>query len=508
MFEKLLAVLPYNPSLVHQLAFYSKRMRQEQSVRRTGLVFIVLAFLIQFFAVVSPPQPTVAYSSNDMINGGFSSKSEAVSACTNNLKSYRAVLSNFGISCDDVAKATTTTISSTDHDKQLYSMGWLSYGQKNPDTGKPTGQVPLNLVGVPASDQPLYARYLWSFDTYSHSDYKALVVKNSAGKTFYILYSCGNLVAIGVPAPLQRCQYNQNLLATDSQCYKPCQYNKNIPASSTQCFPPCPIPGKENLPQSSPQCVNPCPYNKSLPANSPKCFPPCQYNKSIASTSPQCFPPCQYNATISSSSPDCKPCDKSVSSQDTLACLVVHKTAANLTQNLSDANNTTAQAGDKIDYTLYAQNNGKAAIQQFIFQENLSDVLDYATVLDLHGGSIDSNNVVTWPAVNIAPGATVTERISVQVKDPIPQTPTAPSDGGHFDLIMTNVYGNTININLPGSPAKTVQLAVAALPNTGPGSSLFMAAAIVIVGGYFYARSRLLATEAQLAIQDNVSGGL
>ena len=177
------------------------------------------------------------------------------------------------------------------------------------------------------------------------------------------------------------------------------------------------------------------------------------------------------------------------------------KTATNLTQNIADANNTTSQPGDVILYTLNAQNNGKATVKQFTFQENLSDVLVYANITDLHGGSIDSNNLVTWPAVDIAPGATASEQVTVSVKNPVPQTPADPGDPNEFDLIMTNVYGNTINIHVPGSPAKTIETTAATLPNTGPGSGLFIAAIVVMVGGYFYGRARLLAKESTLAIR-------
>ncbi len=58
MFEKLLAVLPYNPSLAHQMRFYAGRMREEAGIRRIGLIFMVLTFFVQFFAVLSPPQST------------------------------------------------------------------------------------------------------------------------------------------------------------------------------------------------------------------------------------------------------------------------------------------------------------------------------------------------------------------------------------------------------------------------------------------------------------------
>ena len=213
---------------------------------------------------------------------------------------------------------------------------------------------------------------------------------------------------------------------------------------------------------------------------------------------------CPYNASIPKSSPECKPCTASTSSADSLACVAVHKSASNQTQNVADANNTTAQLGDVILYTLYAQNNGKATVPAFLMQENLSDVLDYADVVDLHGGTIDNaTGEVSWPTSDIKAGVTLTHQITVKVKSPIPQTPSSTSDPAHFDLIMTNVYGNTININVPGSPVKTVETQTTTLVNTGPGTSLFAAAAIVILAGYFYARSRLLAKESIIAVQES-----
>jgi len=68
---------------------------------------------------------------------------------------------------------------------------------------------------------------------------------------------------------------------------------------------------------------------------------------------------------------------------------------------------------------------------------------------------------------------------------------------------MTNSYGNTINIQVPGSVPKAIETTAAALPNTGPGSGLFVAAAVVMIAAYFWGRSRLLARESNLAIQEN-----
>jgi uncharacterized repeat protein (TIGR01451 family) len=516
MFEKLLANLPYNPAALHQLAFYGKRMRQEAIVRRTGLIFIVLAFFVQFFAFISPPVSTVAYSNNDMIVGGFKTRQTAVDNCTSDVKNYKDVLNNFGISCADVNAATTTTISSTQDGNSLYSMGWLSYGQVNPTSHKLTGQEELNdLLDVNGTTNPLYARHLSSFDTGSHSDYEALVVRSHVtGKTYYILYACGNLVAVGLPKTREICQYNDTSFQGDTTCYQQCKYFSSPPTAmdSPSCHPPiCPL--DHSIYATNALCKS-CALDTSILKSDSRCVPcTSPLHSSVLKSSPLCVPICPYNNKLDKTSPLCKPCSAAVSSTNALACVVIHKSAANLTENIPDANNTTAKAGDTIVYTLYAQNEGKSTISGYVFAENISDVLDYAKITNLYGGTIDSNDEITWPAVTINTDTTATKQVSVQVDSPIASTPVGPSDGGHYDLVMTNSFGNTVNINLPPPPAKIIEAVAptstpAQLVNTGPGTSLFIAAGVVIIAGYFFARTRLLAHESVIAVQDNVSGGL
>jgi uncharacterized repeat protein (TIGR01451 family) len=504
MLEKLLALLPYNPGLGQQLAFYGRRMRDEAAIRRTGLIFLLLAFGVQFFAVLSPPVATVADSSNDLITGGFSAPSQAVAACRSNAKYYGSILANYGISCDDVAAGTTLTIKSTDSSKQLYSMGWNPVGKVNANSGKQTNETPVNLAGL---SRPVYWRYLWSWDTGSYSSYKVLrIVSSVTHHVYYLMYACGNLVSVGVPPQVPPCQYNGSLLSTDSQCIKPCPYNSHLPANSSQCVAPCPVPGKSNLPQTSSQCFAPCPYNKAIAANNAKCFKPCPYNSAIPVTSAQCFKPCPYNQSVATDSSQCKPCESASGSSDLLACVAVSKTASDPTQGWGDADGQTAHPGDTIIYTLHARNNGHTTISGFLMQENLSDVLDYADIVSLDGGNLDNaTGEVGWPAADIKAGATLSHQITVHVKDPVPQTPASTSDPGHFDLTMTNVYGNAINIKLPGTPVKVIEAGSTTLVNTGPGTSLFAAAVVVVLAGYFYGRARLLSKESQLALQANAT---
>jgi uncharacterized repeat protein (TIGR01451 family) len=501
MFEKLVSLIPYNPSLAHQLSFYGKRMREEAAIRRTGLVFIVLAFFVQFFAVLSPPVPTTASSSTDLINGGITSKSQAVSACTSNLKYYKTIMANYGITCNDIAAATTIQLKSTAYNNTLYTMGWNPDGARNPYTGKPTNEQPATLTGI---SHTFYWHLVSNTDKTAYRYREALQLKSSVtGKTFYILYDCGNLVSIGIPATIKPCQYNSAILSTDARCIKPCAYNTSIPSTDSRCHPaPCPL--SPNIYITDANCKA-CPYDASILKSNVKCVQcPNPRYPTVTASSPECKQMCPYNNAYDVGDANCKPCTDSLNSTDTLACVKVSKTASDPTQNWPDANNKTAQAGDTIIYVLNAKNQGKADVTGFVMQENLNDVMDYADLVDLHGGTLTKETgMVSWPATDIKAGATLSNSITVKVKNPIPSTPVSTSDPSHFDLVMVNVYGNSITINLVAPLVKVVEQTTTTLVNTGPGTSLFMASVVVVLAGYFYGRARLLARESSLAVQGN-----
>ena len=51
MFRKLVSNIAFSPALVSQLGFYAKRLRKEETTRRIGLIFTVLALVVQSFEV-------------------------------------------------------------------------------------------------------------------------------------------------------------------------------------------------------------------------------------------------------------------------------------------------------------------------------------------------------------------------------------------------------------------------------------------------------------------------
>ncbi len=191
--------------------------------------------------------------------------------------------------------------------------------------------------------------------------------------------------------------------------------------------------------------------------------------------------------------------------------LSVQKKAKNITANKDDANGTTAAAGDVIEYSLTTSNYGQGEAKDAILMpENLADVLEYAD-LDLNaldGAVFDKDtNTLAWnKPVTIEPTQSVTKTFRVKIKSTIPQTPRPAGNPGSFDLVMTNVYGNTIEIKLPTSVTKSTEQVATTLPNTGPGEALAIGFTLTLVIGYFFARSRLMAKELDLIKVEYTSG--
>lgn len=545
MFKKLLGNLPFNPSLITQVSFYAKRLRHESATRRAGFILLALTMVVQFFAVISPPQPSLASSDNDLIVGGISSREGAVSACQNNIRDYASILGYYGITCDDVAQTSTINLTSTDYDKQLYSMGHYQYGK--------AGETPVTING-----QTLWLRYLWSWDGGSPSTYQALSGTSKSGLKFFILYDCGNLVFVGIPKQADKpshgyldtidCDlikgwaFDESLVTTPTKVhiYIDGKFNQEVTANQSRPDVGAAYPGAGSshgfslvTPASlkdtgqhtvsayvigfdagaKPNGVNP--LIGSLTVNlvckkpvttTPKPTDVCP-NKDGVQTSLQDCDVCSEVPGIQLKPEDCKPCDAAQTRDDKTACLEFHKTAKNVTQKITDANGTTAQGGDVIEYSLSVKNKAKTAIS-YAVTDAFGDVLDYADITDLHGAKLDQNKNIIWPATDIAAGQTLQKLVTVKIKNPVPSTPVSASDPGHYDLTMTNIYNDTVSIKLPPAVNKQIETVTRVLPNTGPGTSLLIGFTMTVFVAYFFARTKLFATELDLVREDfNASGG-
>jgi hypothetical protein len=197
MFKKLISNLPFNPSLLGQVSFYAKRLKAEESIRRMGFGFMALAMFIQIFAVVAPPQKSLAYSADYIAPNGFSSKEQILADWDNPGKDIQAIYSRFGVTRDMIAAMTNVRIRSTQAD--LWTTGRTSLSAVS-KAGQIKQQYKDSEFSVQAGASTIYVRNLKAWDIQNpYNDYDAFMGINSEGNQFYILMDCGNYTQPGIP---------------------------------------------------------------------------------------------------------------------------------------------------------------------------------------------------------------------------------------------------------------------------------------------------------------------
>jgi fimbrial isopeptide formation D2 family protein len=425
MFKKLISNLSFSPSLVGQLGFYVKRLRQEEVTRRAGLILTALALVVQGLIVFAPAQTQAAAGNNDIIFGGFTSKTDLLriydkGADSAGRRDIQQIYSRFGVTRNDIKNAALGRINSKDFSAGIYSTGRISYGSlKGADE---------QAVKIPGTSTTIYMRKLRAFDAGHQIDtgngYAALIGKRSVdGKWFAIVLACGNVD-----------------FTTLAAAPKP-----------TSTPPPTPTTTPVN-PTPTPPSPTPTPL-----------------------TAPQ---------------------------------FVTQKTVSNLTTATINTTSTVASAGDRLEYTLSAKNTGSAS-GTYAMRDTISDVLEYADVVDNGGATMTAStggsttpDTMTWPATTVAPGGTIIERFDVQVKSDVPATPENISNPASFDCVMTNTFGQTTSVTVNCPAAKQIETVVSNLPSTGPTENLLVGGITFAVVVYFYARSRQLGREVRLIRRD------
>lgn len=499
MFKKLLSNLPFNPSLLGQVTFYTQRLKRESFVRGTGLITLALALVIQTFAVISPPQQSLAESPNDIVRGGFTSKAQFVQQCVNNTQGVKTILEYYGVTCTAVSeKATTLTIKSTDHGKELDSLGRTPQGATiyRPLTNKTnqTNEYKVPIAGVGT----LYMKNLWSWDSYSSSSYKVLKLTNKYNDTIYIMYDCGNIVTVGKFTPPPPPPEEPPVITTTDAC-------PNIPGTQTSTAECDVCPNVAGTQTTTAQC-DVCPNVAGTQSTAAQCDV-CPNIPGAQATMSQCDV-CPNIPGEQTTANQCYPCPAAETNSEATACLSFDKTALNQTRGIANANNTKAQAGDVISYTLTVKNTGKVEFKDFVFDENLADVLEYASMHDFGGGSLQGDNHLVWPKRSIPAGESIKVQFGVKVKSPIPSTPASASDPGSYDLCMVNVfYDKTITVCVDAPVSKQIEVVATSLPKTGPGTSLMISAGIMTLVGYFFARNRLMVEELTIVRDEFAAGG-
>jgi uncharacterized repeat protein (TIGR01451 family) len=148
------------------------------------------------------------------------------------------------------------------------------------------------------------------------------------------------------------------------------------------------------------------------------------------------------------------------------------KRAFNDTKN-ADAQTVPANREDFITYTLTVTNNGSGPATNFVITDDLSGVVPFADLVP-DGTVIHSGTTVSFPAVTIPAGSSVSRSFRVRVKFGLPATQS---------FVMTNTYGNSVSITIPGQTQFVA-------PKTGSGTTSAITFSGIMTAGFMIWRKR------------------
>lgn len=521
MFRKLVSNLAFSSALVGQLSFYAKRLRKEEATRRMGLIFMALALVVQSFAVFTPPESANAANADNVIYSGIRSKEDLLAIYDRNIDSagrtnIRQIYAQFGITRDDITKMHLGSYNTGDFDGKIKSVGRSDWGVSY--------RYPVKVSGTNTTV------YTGGYINTQGKSWKmpALIGKRSVdGAWFAITLDCGNPVYVVPPPPVKkpaatcaslaivpigRTNIRINAKAKTVDGAKVSAYTYRIKDAADA------VILADRIPTTSTSSS----IQRTLPTDGSYTIDVIVATSVGNKTSDSCTktfvvspePRCIVNPELVESNPECKPCpsdDKIWYKDDTCkASFTLNKSVRNLTQTLDDANNTTAKAGDQLQYTLTVRNTGKDA-GTYAMSDTIADVLEYATIVNLGDGSLASQStatptVVNWPTVTLKAGESIEKVFVVKVKNTIPAMATNLSNPQSYNCHVTNTFGNTLNVRIDCPPEKIVEQAITELPHTGVGENVLFSAFVIAIAVYFYARSRQMSTELRL-VRRNINSG-
>lgn len=216
---------------------------------------------------------------------------------------------------------------------------------------------------------------------------------------------------------------------------------------------------------------------------------------------------CQFNPSLPPSDPNCQPCPGDstiwIKDENCSATIISSKTGTNLTQGSVGATTVTARASDRISYTLTVENTGTDS-ETVTIHEDLTDILEYASLVDTGGGDYnETTKTLSWAAFSLEPGKKQSRTILVQVLDQIPAINTGLTNTESFNCVMTNTFGNSLNTKMDCPIQKEiVEQVVSELPSTGPTENMIFAGFVGAIVTFFWARSRQLGKEVRLIRKD------
>jgi hypothetical protein len=195
MFRKIVSNLSFSPALVGQLGFYAKRLRKEEATRKMGLVFVVLALIVQSLVIFQPPESANASNQNDFVPGGLGlgankSLNNFLAPYDANSNNLQDVMNYVGITRAEITAAQFGSWTTP---------GTLSWGFQ-PRFSAAQGEQAVAVTGPSGNAiTTVYARPMTLLN--GNDTIYGWVGQSAKIGWFAIMQACGNLVTKTVPPP-------------------------------------------------------------------------------------------------------------------------------------------------------------------------------------------------------------------------------------------------------------------------------------------------------------------
>ena len=187
--------------------------------------------------------------------------------------------------------------------------------------------------------------------------------------------------------------------------------------------------------------------------------------------------------------------------------LKLSTSAVNINQGFIDATKVTNKPQEQISYTISIENTSQNLVSTDI-TNNLSDILEYADLIDNGGGYLSKNSILAWPQSNFEPGSLQTRTFVVKLLKDIPATAGGKNNFRSYDCKLTNIFGNTLNVNIECPIPKLAEQIISSLPRISSITSTIVLAAILLLCAYFYMRAKLIREEVKIIRKDINSGAI
>jgi len=183
MHKKLITNLPFQPSLIGDIALAARQAKRDRVIYSISLVVLLILSLVLFLGYQSAATMSYQQADYSLAPQGFFNKQHVVETCQDARSDYGVVLGKLNIPCHQIKQAQETTLSEAARAAGDQGVGNLTVVNRAPQANNASNAIVLNdrvTLHTSGSTTETMQRY---------GDDRALIGSHSGGETFILLLS-------------------------------------------------------------------------------------------------------------------------------------------------------------------------------------------------------------------------------------------------------------------------------------------------------------------------------